>query len=68
MSLKDQTTLRIVLYEGDGAQALGATDRFAALTTLLERGYAITCATGARPVGPEPFDVRPPAVVRPSGR
>ncbi|HEU0010389.1 MAG TPA: ferredoxin family protein [Verrucomicrobiae bacterium] len=52
MSLKDQTTLRIVLYEGDGAQALGAANRFTALTTLLERGYAITCATGARPVAP----------------
>jgi Pyruvate/2-oxoacid:ferredoxin oxidoreductase delta subunit len=52
MSLKDQTTLRIVLYEGDGAQALGAEDRFTALTALLERGYAITRANGARPVAP----------------
>lgn len=52
MALQDQTTLRIVLYEGDGAQALGAADRLAALTTLLERGYAITCANGDRPVAP----------------
>src|SRR5262245_18707849 len=52
MALKDQTTLRIVLYEGDGAQVLGAADRFAALTTLLERGYAITRANGDRPVAP----------------
>ena len=52
MALKDQTTLRIVLYEGGGAQALGAADRFTAVTTLLERGYAITCANGARPVAP----------------
>src|SRR6266581_4822583 len=29
MSLKDQTTLRIVLYEGHGAQPLENSDRFA---------------------------------------
>src|SRR5262245_24906414 len=52
MSLKDQATLHIVLYEGDGAQALGAGERSAALTILLERGYAITRANGARPVAP----------------
>lgn len=42
MSLKDQTTLRIVLYEGEGAQALDANERFAAMTALLDKGYAIT--------------------------
>jgi Pyruvate/2-oxoacid:ferredoxin oxidoreductase delta subunit len=50
MSLKDQTTLRIVLYEGAGAQPLEANDRFAALNALLESGYAVTCATGSGPV------------------
>ena len=46
MSLKDQTTLRVVLYEGDGAQPLAPDERFAALTTLLEKGYAVTRASG----------------------
>jgi Pyruvate/2-oxoacid:ferredoxin oxidoreductase delta subunit len=42
MSLKDQTTLRVVLYEGNGAQPLEATDRFAATFALLEKGFAVT--------------------------
>ena len=46
MSLKQETTLRIVLYEGEGSQPLGATDRFTALSTLLEKGFAVTCANG----------------------
>ena len=46
MSLKDQTTLRVLFYEGDGAQPLAATDRFAAMSALLERGYAVTRSTG----------------------
>ena len=47
MSLKDQTTLRIVLYEGDGSQPLAAPDRFAAMTALLEKGFAVTRAAAA---------------------
>src|SRR4030095_7242094 len=46
MSLKQETTLRVVLYEGDGSQPLGAADRFTALSTLLEKGFAVTCANG----------------------
>ena len=42
MSLTTQTTLRVVLYEGADAQPLDAADRFAALTTLLERGFTVT--------------------------
>src|ERR1041384_2293875 len=42
MSNKDETVLRIVLYEGNDAQPLPAADRFAAMTALLERGYAVT--------------------------
>jgi Pyruvate/2-oxoacid:ferredoxin oxidoreductase delta subunit len=42
MSLKDQSTLRVVLYEGDGARSLDANECFAAMTALLERGYAVT--------------------------
>ena len=47
MSLKDQTTLRIVLYEGDGSQPLAAPDRFAAMSALLEKGFAVTRAAAA---------------------
>jgi Pyruvate/2-oxoacid:ferredoxin oxidoreductase delta subunit len=52
MSLKDQTTLRVVLYEGDGAQALDAIDRFAAMSALLEKGFAITRVAGNGRVSP----------------
>jgi Pyruvate/2-oxoacid:ferredoxin oxidoreductase delta subunit len=52
MSLKDQITLRIVLYEGNGAEPLEAGERLAMLTTLLERGYAVTRAGGNGQVAP----------------
>jgi len=42
MALQDQTTLRIVFYEGDGAHALEAAERFTAFQALLEQGYAVT--------------------------
>ena len=44
MAIADETTLRIVLYEGEGATALEAADRLATVTALLEQGYAVTCA------------------------
>lgn len=52
--------LRIVLYEGDGAQPLGADERFATLTSLLARGYGVTSASGERAVAPAD---KTPAVV-----
>jgi Pyruvate/2-oxoacid:ferredoxin oxidoreductase delta subunit len=52
MSLKDQSTLRVVLYEGEGAQALDANERFTALSALLERGYAVTRTTTQGSVAP----------------
>ena len=52
MSLKDQSTLRIVLYEGDGAQPLEAADRFAAMSALLEKGFAVTRVAGGGRVAP----------------
>jgi Pyruvate/2-oxoacid:ferredoxin oxidoreductase delta subunit len=52
MSLKDQSTLRVVLYEGEGAEPLEAPDRFAAMTALLERGYAVTRSTAGGSVAP----------------
>src|SRR5262245_34110763 len=52
MSLQDQTTLRVVLYEGQGAAPLPGPDRFAAFSALLEKGYTVTRANGQRPVAP----------------
>ncbi len=52
MALTDQTSLRIVLYEGNGATALAAEDRFAALSLLLERGFAVTRAGDNGAVAP----------------
>jgi Pyruvate/2-oxoacid:ferredoxin oxidoreductase delta subunit len=42
MSLTDQSTLRVVLYEGADVQPLDSATRFAAFTALLERGFAVT--------------------------
>ncbi|MCE9609636.1 MAG: ferredoxin family protein [Chthoniobacter sp.] len=45
-------TLRILLYEGEGAQPLAAADRYAAISSLLEKGYAVTRSAADRPVAP----------------
>ncbi|MEX0741998.1 MAG: ferredoxin family protein, partial [Phycisphaeraceae bacterium] len=42
MSLADQTTLRIVLYEGEGAEPMDSEVRLALITGLLERGFSVT--------------------------
>jgi Pyruvate/2-oxoacid:ferredoxin oxidoreductase delta subunit len=52
MSLRDQSTLRIVLYEGDGTHPLAPSERFSALSTLLEKGFAVTRAGGEGRVAP----------------
>lgn len=45
--------LRVVLYEGEGAEPLAPSDRYAAMTALLERGFAVTRAAGGEnPVAP----------------
>ena len=44
MAIADETTLRIVLYEGEDAASLEASDRTATVSALLEQGYAVTCA------------------------
>ena len=44
MAIADETTLRIVLYEGEGAEVLLAEERASTLTGLLEEGYSVTCA------------------------
>ena len=46
MSLKDQSTLRVVVYEGNGAQPLEANERFAAMNALLEKGFSVTRSSG----------------------
>ena len=51
MAIADETTMRIVLYEGKGAVRLSAQERGATLLGLLEKGYAITC-TGDGEVSP----------------
>ena len=53
MALRDETTIRVVLYEGDGAAPLEPTDRFATMMTLLERGYAVTRTTLHGRVAPQ---------------
>lgn len=42
MSLTDQSTLRVVLYEGADVLPLDGATRLAALMALLERGFAVT--------------------------
>src|SRR2546429_7475021 len=54
MSLTAQSTLRVVLYEGADAQPLEASDRFNALTALLEKGFAVTRAVEGGHVAPHP--------------
>ena len=57
MSLRDQSTLRIVLYEGEGAELLEPSERFATMSALLEKGFAVTRTGGAGRVAPA--DVSP---------
>jgi Pyruvate/2-oxoacid:ferredoxin oxidoreductase delta subunit len=45
-------SLRVVLYEGTGAEPLAASDRYAAVSALLEKGYAVTRGAAGRPVSP----------------
>jgi Pyruvate/2-oxoacid:ferredoxin oxidoreductase delta subunit len=54
MSLTTQSTLRVVLYEGAGAQPLEDGDRFSALTALLERGFSVTRTVPDGRVAPHP--------------
>jgi Pyruvate/2-oxoacid:ferredoxin oxidoreductase delta subunit len=52
MSLVDQNTLRVVLYEGVDAQPLEGANLFSALTALLEKGFAVTRAAANGRVAP----------------
>ena len=42
MPLRDQTYLRVVLYEGGDAEPLQDDDRFQAVSRLLQQGFALT--------------------------
>jgi len=44
--------LRIVLYEGEGSQPLEPANRFQTISSLLERGFAVSNASGERAVAP----------------
>lgn len=53
MALKDPA-LRVVLYEGSGAEPLTSQDRFSTVSALLDSGYGVTrTAAGAGAVSPE---------------
>ncbi len=52
MSLTTASTLRVVLYEGADAQPLDSTNRFSALTALLEKGFAVTRTVAGGRVAP----------------
>ena len=52
MALKDQQTIRLVLYEGEGAERLDSGERFAVLAGLLEKGHRISVASGHGQLAP----------------
>ena len=60
MSLNSQI-LRLVVYEGSGANSLTSEERFSTISALLDRGYSVTRAGGERPVAPD--DGAPIAIV-----
>jgi len=51
MSLSDPA-LRIVLYEGSGAEPLDGASRYSAVSALLQKGFAVTRSAADRPVAP----------------
>jgi Pyruvate/2-oxoacid:ferredoxin oxidoreductase delta subunit len=60
MALAD-LPIRVVLYEGSGASAVSADERFSAVTALLTKGFGVTRAGADRPVAPA--DASPMLVV-----
>ena len=43
MKALESPTVRIVIYEGNGAEPLAASDRFGVMRSLLDRGLTVTC-------------------------
>lgn len=54
VSLQTQTSLRVILYEGEGSGPCGAEERFAAVKALLETGYSVTRLTGTERIPSDP--------------
>ena len=52
MALRDQTYLRVVLYEGNDAEPLEGEQRFQAVSRLLNQGFALTRVGGAGRTAP----------------
>jgi len=52
MSLTEESTLRVLLYEGAGATDLPSSNRLETMTALLERGYTVSRTTGTGNVAP----------------
>ena len=52
MSLIDQTTLRVVLYEGADSLPLSSEQRYATISALLEKGFAVARANGQGQLAP----------------
>jgi len=52
MPLKTDNTVRVVIYEGSGAQPLEAGRRFNAVSALLEKGFGVTRVTEGARVAP----------------
>lgn len=52
MSLQEQTTLRVLLYEGEGAAPLPPADRFNTMSALLEKGFTVTRTVNGGSVSP----------------
>ncbi|MGB0582658.1 MAG: ferredoxin family protein [Limisphaerales bacterium] len=46
MSLTEESTLRVLFYEGTGSREMEPANRLDAMTALLERGYSVTRTTG----------------------
>ncbi|MFT5126602.1 MAG: Pyruvate/2-oxoacid:ferredoxin oxidoreductase delta subunit [Rhodothermales bacterium] len=52
MNTMPENPLRLVLYEGPGAEALVPEDRTELLRTMLDSGYSVTCTGGSGSVAP----------------
>jgi Pyruvate/2-oxoacid:ferredoxin oxidoreductase delta subunit len=46
MSITEESTLRVLLYEGSGSTELDSANRLDTMTALLERGYAVSRTSG----------------------
>ena len=52
MSLTESQSLRVVVYEGEGSDAMNAESRFDTMSALLEGGFAVTRTDGRQAVAP----------------